>query len=89
MENPWNIQSIYELQYFNCPSCNFKDNSKQEFINHACENHPEAIEHLKNIQEKSLSDIVQPWNVVSVQIIKIIGPQILPLNHLFNYISKR
>ena len=70
MENPWNIISIYELQYFNCPSCIFKNNSKQEFINHACESHPETIEHLKNIQDKSLADIVLPWSEVSVQIIK-------------------
>ena len=70
MESPWNIQSIYELQYFNCPSCFFKDNSKQEFINHACEIHPESIEHLKNIQGKSLTDIVLPWGEVAVQIIK-------------------
>ena len=70
METPWNIISIYELQYFNCPSCIFKNNSKQEFINHACESHPEIIEHLKNIQDKSLADIVLPWSEVSVQIIK-------------------
>ena len=70
MENPWNIISIYELQYFNCPSCIFKNNSKQEFINHACESHPETIEHLKNIRDKSLADIVLPWSEVSVQIIK-------------------
>lgn len=70
MENPWNIKSVYELQYFNCPSCVFKDNSKQIFINHACEKHPEAIEHLKNIQDKSLADTVLPWSQVSVQIIK-------------------
>ena len=57
-------------RYFNCPSCIFKNNSKQEFINHACESHPETIEHLKNIRDKSLADIVLPWSEVSVQIIK-------------------
>ena len=70
MESPWKIQSIYELQYFNCPSCIFKDKSKQEFINHACQNHPETIEHLKNIQDKSLTDVKLPWSEVSVQVIK-------------------
>ena len=53
MENPWSIQSIEEFQYFNCPSCFFKDKSKQGFVNHACENHPESIEHLKEIQDKA------------------------------------
>ena len=51
MENPWNIQTIYELQYFNCPSCIFKNHSKQEFINHAYDIHPESIEDLKSIDD--------------------------------------
>ena len=54
MENPWIINSIYELQYFNCPSCIFKDHTKQKIINHAYEIHPESIEHLMNIDDKSL-----------------------------------
>ena len=53
-ENPWDIQSIYELQYFNCPKCIFKNISKQEFIHHAYEDHPEAIENLNNIEDGSL-----------------------------------
>ena len=64
MNNPWNIQSIYQLQYFNCPSCVFKNNSKQKFIIHAYEIHPESIDYLKNIDDKSLIDISLPWNVV-------------------------
>ena len=62
-DNPWNIKSIYELQYFNCPSCFFKDISKQEIINHAYEVHPESIDYLDNIKDNSLSDIVCPWNL--------------------------
>ena len=46
MENPWNIDSIYDLQYFNCPSCIFRDHSKQEIINHAYEFHPNSIHYL-------------------------------------------
>ena len=46
MENPWNIQSIYELQYFNCPSCVYINRCKQDFINHAYEFHPDSIHHL-------------------------------------------
>ena len=62
-DNPWNINSIYELQFFNCPSCFFKDISKQEIINHAYEVHPESIDFLDNIKDNSLSDIVCPWNL--------------------------
>ena len=60
--NPWAIQSIYELQFFNCPSCEFKDFSKQEFINHAHVSHFEAVSHLTNIKDGSLDDITCPWN---------------------------
>ena len=61
-ENPWDIRSIYELQYFNCPKCSYKNNSKQEFIQHAYEDHPEAIDNLTNIVDGSLNDINCPWN---------------------------
>ena len=62
MDNPWNIQSIYDLHYFNCPSCSFKNHYKQELVNHACENHPECIDYLANISDNSLSDIIFPTN---------------------------
>ena len=62
-ENPWNILSLYEFLVFDCPSCTYKNNSKQEFILHVCELHPEAIENLKNITDGSTSDITCPWEV--------------------------
>ena len=71
MENPWKIQSIYELQYFNCPTCNFKDNSKQEFINHAYEFHKESIDFLMKIDDNSLSDITCPWTEIKEILTKI------------------
>ena len=61
MENPWNIQSLYEFQYFNCPSCDFKNHSKQKLVNHAYKIHPESIEHLKNIKDISITGLVFPW----------------------------
>ena len=68
-ENPWNIQSIYELQYFNCPSCDFRDCSKQTFVNHAFKDHPEAVDFLTNLQDDSLSDVVIdiPANITYVK----------------------
>ena len=68
MENPWNIHSIYELQYFNCPSCIFKKSSKQEFINHAYNFHPESIHYLIKINDNSLSDVFFPWSEISLKI---------------------
>ena len=64
-ENPWNVQSLYDLQYFNCPSpfCIYKNNSKQKFINHVYNAHPEKIYYLKNIKDGSMDDITCPWNL--------------------------
>ena len=67
-ENPWNIQSIYEFQYFNCPTCVFKDQSKQEFVNHAYETHPNSIQYLINIKDESIIDIIFPCFKTDIKI---------------------
>ena len=59
-KNPWNIQSLYDLQYFNCPSCSYKNNLKQEFIDHAFHFHPESCWYLNNISDGSMSDVEIP-----------------------------
>ena len=59
-KNPWNIESIYEFQYFNCPTCKFKNHSKQEFIDHAYNSHSEATEYLNNIKDGSIDDVSVP-----------------------------
>ena len=59
-KNPWDIGSLYDFLNFNCPSCPYKDNSKQEFVNHACRVHPEAGPYLRKIQDDSISDIHIP-----------------------------
>ena len=58
--NPWNVQSIYDLQYFNCPSCIYKINSKQEFVSHAYDFHPESEEYIRNIKDGSINDVDLP-----------------------------
>ena len=63
MQNIWGFQSIYDLQFFNCSACNYKDKSKQEFVFHICNIHPESINNLiLNIQDGSIDDIKCPWN---------------------------
>ena len=59
--NPWNVQSLCEFQYFHCPSCLYIHNSKQDFVCHAFDTHPESVEFFKNISDGSLSDILPPW----------------------------
>ena len=60
-DNPWEIHSIYDLQYFCCPDCVYRSQVKQDMVNHAFENHPNSIDYLTNIQDGSLCDIVCPW----------------------------
>ena len=62
VESPWQIKSVYELQYFNCPSCAYKIRSKQSFICHAFDAHQESVDFLRNISDGSLSDILCPWD---------------------------
>ena len=64
----WNIQSLFELQFFNCPSCQYKNNSRQDFLNHACNLHPESIKSLKKIKDGSMSDLICPWNPIQINI---------------------
>ena len=62
-ENPWDVESIYTMQYYVCPSCTYKHISKQNFICHAFDAHPEeSVDYLKNIKDGSLSDILCPWD---------------------------
>ena len=55
-KDPWNVQSLYEMQYFNCPGCIYKSKAKQDFVTHIYENHAEAILTLRNIKDDSLRD---------------------------------
>ena len=60
-EKFWDVESIYEFQFFNCPTCEFKHYSKQDFVNHAFNTHTKSVDYLKKISDGSLSDIVSPW----------------------------
>ena len=66
-ENPWDVESIYMLQYFICPSCEYKHVAKQNFICHAFDAHQEeSVNYLKNINDGSLCDILCPWHMCQV-----------------------
>ena len=62
IESPWNVDSLYEFQYFDCPKCPFKHKSKQEFVHHTFHSHPESVEYFKKISDQSVCDILCPWN---------------------------
>ena len=80
--NPWNIHSLYDLQYFNCPCCKYKNSSKQEFVNHAYCFHPESNQHLRNITDGSITDVDFPPEFKIENKIKIENFDIVE-NHIF------
>ena len=49
-ENPWEVSSLYQFQFFICPQCVFQISSKQGFVNHVHDFHIEAEEFLQKIE---------------------------------------
>ena len=58
-ENHWNVKSLYEFQFFNCPTCPFKNYSKQDFVNHAFDAHPKSKYYLMKISNDNSFDDIQ------------------------------
>ena len=48
-ENPWKVSAIEDFQFFCCPECDCRNHSKDDFLAHAFETHPDAKEALKDI----------------------------------------
>ena len=65
MGDVWHFQSIYELQFFNCPACDYREKSKQKFIDHASNVHPESATYLMNVSD--IDDVVCPWNEIDMK----------------------
>ena len=63
IKSPWDISSLYEYQYFQCPACFYRHDSKQEFVNHTFATHPESVNYFRKISDRSLSDIIAPWEL--------------------------
>ena len=64
--SPWDVESLYEFQYFNCPTCSYKHQSAQDFVDHAFNTHPESKNSFINISNHdSFSDILSPWKYES------------------------
>ena len=41
--NPWNVTSVEEFLFYNCPECDMKHTSRDVFINHALLEHPKVM----------------------------------------------
>ena len=57
----WDVESLYEFQYFQCPACTYNHNSKQDFVCHTFDTHPESVDYFRKISDGSLGDILPPW----------------------------
>ena len=40
--NPWDVDSIQDFQFYNCPSCVFMHKDESDFVQHALDVHPEC-----------------------------------------------
>ena len=64
--NPWDVCSLFEFNYFCCPECKFKtrsysiEQSAQDFVNHASRNHPWSVNFLQQISDGSIDNITLP-----------------------------
>ena len=41
-KNPWSVRNLEEFQYYCCPECNLKDHSRENFLEHALNQHPNS-----------------------------------------------
>ena len=50
IQNPWKVENLDEYLYYVCPECDHKSKTKYLFIDHACEQHPNAKECLSKVK---------------------------------------
>ena len=51
--SPWIVESLEDFLYYCCPECNERSQSREEFLQHALNEHPEAKNHLIPISVKN------------------------------------
>ena len=51
-QNPWSVTNIEDFLYFCCPECDVKDQSKELFLKHALDQHPNSKAYLEYLQIK-------------------------------------
>ena len=68
--SPWSVNCLEDFLYYCCPECDTKDHSKENFLQHAFEKHPEAKDILSmlsgiNVKKEIVDDVVEydfPYN---------------------------
>ena len=49
LQNPWSAGNLDDFLYYCCPECDIRDQSKEVFIKHALDNHPNSTEHIVHL----------------------------------------
>ena len=52
LENPWFVEELEEFLYFCCPECDLKDQSRENFLEHALNQHPKSKNSLYKFEIK-------------------------------------
>ena len=68
LASPWSCQSLYDYLYFCCPECHQKCQIKQDFVNHAINDHPVSLNFFKKIEDNSVEDVNLPSNDKTVEV---------------------
>ena len=59
--NPWEVSTLDDFLYYNCPECDVKEKDKQVFLEHAILSHDHAKHTLQLIKEGG--QLVDPYLV--------------------------
>ena len=59
--NPWDVSTLDDFLYYNCPECDVKEKDKQVFLEHAILSHDHAKHTLQLIKEGG--QMVDPYLV--------------------------
>ena len=51
--NPWSVKNIEEFLYYCCPECEVKDQSKESFLKHALDQHPNSKDSIFSLEFKN------------------------------------
>ena len=57
--NPWSVKNFDEFLYYCCPECDERNQSKELFIKHAIDKHPDSQEYIFEIKKEPSNDITK------------------------------
>ena len=49
--NPWNVPTLSDFMFYNCPECVYKSKDDTDFQTHAVVNHPQAKNFFEKLEE--------------------------------------